>query len=302
MNVASTLGRNGRSQWPGEESESRLMPMPKRMTPSGAFTLLELLVVIGIIALLAAMLVPGLSRAKTRAQAIHCMNNLKQLQLAWQLYADDHDDWIVPNAPWEWDSPECYWVRGKMSYGLDNTDNTNTAYLTGGYLGPYHRSAAIFKDPADQSVADIDGRLHPRARTVAMNHWMGTCLGTWWSEGRVFLKTTQIVTPPPSAAFVFILQREDAIEDAWFLIEMDQGRSVNWPGAYHNRGENLSFADGHVEKRNWVDARTTPPLERGEPLDPGPVWNNDNPDINWLRARATSRHPSTQARYDNESR
>src|SRR6266700_3424856 len=108
-------------------------------SPHG-FTLIELLVVIAILAILAALLLPALSRGKAKAQTIVCLNNLKQLQLAWTMYVHDNNDWLVPNSPVLFPSQTSArsWALGDIRYG--NPDGTNIDYIIGereGSLGPY---------------------------------------------------------------------------------------------------------------------------------------------------------------------
>lgn len=139
------------------------------------FTLIELLVVIAIIGHLAAMLSPVLGRAKEKGHQMQCVNNLRQLQLAWLGYATDNDDWL-PRNDGSQDagrfSTRMCWVAGWMSYDANNYDNTNTYYLTKdtfGCIGNYTKNAAIYKCPSDRSWALIGNKQMNRVRSYAMN-------------------------------------------------------------------------------------------------------------------------------------
>src|SRR5262245_27383463 len=75
-------------------------PFPAVITELGGFTFLDLLVVIAIIAILAGLLLPALTKAKIKAQALACMNNTKQLTLGWVMYQGDYADMLAPNPGW----------------------------------------------------------------------------------------------------------------------------------------------------------------------------------------------------------
>jgi prepilin-type N-terminal cleavage/methylation domain-containing protein/prepilin-type processing-associated H-X9-DG protein len=230
-----------------------------------AFTLVELLVVIAVIAILAGLLLPALNKAKVQANSAACMNNLKQLQSCWHMYAMDNADFLPPNNyVYDINSQQAVAKGASWCPGNTRTD-TNTVNIENGMLYEYNRSTAIYHCPADRSlVVDADNRPLPilRSRSYNMSQSVngypefqppgGPALGSYIPS---FKLLTQIRTPQPVDLFVFIDVHEDEILDSLFGIPTTQFGNLNqwWdlPANRHSKGANLSFADGHIEHWRW---------------------------------------------------
>lgn len=165
------------------------------------------------------MLLPALSRAKAKAQGIACLNNMKQLVLAWTMYAGDHEGRLPPNHSGGNDQLERRWVLGVMNLGaVDWRDHTNVLFLKegklGGYLGANHQ---VYKCPGDRSMATIGGKLHTRVRSASMNGYLAS--EVYAASGfRVAFKFNEIRHPSPSETLVFTEERADAIDNDFFAV------------------------------------------------------------------------------------
>jgi prepilin-type N-terminal cleavage/methylation domain-containing protein len=274
-----------------------------------AFTLIELLVVIAIIAILAALLLPALIKSKLKAQGIQCMNNHRQLALAWRMYAEDNNDVLVYASDDPGDPLVNYqvldqyaWTLTHMDFDPGNQGNWDINYdMVKRPLWPYtSKNPGIYRCPSDKSYLTVDGKQMPRVRSMSMNLYVGGFDGTdgnwpWAHPYKIYSKLTGIDVP--TSIFVFLDMREDSVNWGNFMTCMlgysptDPGQysfDGDYPGMYHHMACGFSFADGHSELRRWRDPRTMPPLTIGaNPLFSVFSQSPGNRDVAWLQDHST---------------
>ena len=264
-----------------------------------AFTLVDLLAVLTVLALFMVMLVPTLARTQLDSRAFQCLNNHRELNRAWRLYIADNQERLPYASANGAATYSNTWVTGTLDFNPANHSNWDVSTdIMKSPLWPYGgTNVDIWKCPKDSSHVTVNGVPKPRVRSFTMNVYLGGYSGTdgggTLATGyRLYLKLTDLSDPPPSRLFVLLDLREDGSDMGNFLTAMDGFPSTpaayrfnGLPGANHDGAAGFSFADGHSELQRWLDRRTTPALGTGA-IGYSFVSPN-NPDVAWLQDHAT---------------
>jgi prepilin-type processing-associated H-X9-DG protein len=267
---------------------------------ASAFTFVELLTILMVLAVLCLVLLPALAGSRPANQAFQCLENQRRLVLAWRLYSDDYRGALPPNGgvgatATSMTDPNLNngnWVHGLMGgFGFWGGE-TLPGLVQAGSLFPYSKDVKIYKCPADQKLDSL--RKTPTVRSMSMNAFMNQVGNPPPGAGvaLIYRKQTEILRPGTADCWVFIDESPGTVNDGYFLCDpfANPSQWIDIPAAYHNGAGGISFADGHAEIRKWHDGRLFDALKPNfDNVYPSNPKQSPAVDLKWLQDRSTAR-------------
>ncbi len=257
-----------------------------------AFTLVELLVVVAIIAILATLLLPAFSRAKESVRRILCVNNEKQLAYTWELYSTDNSLAIVRNGHPPGGVPPDVKLWFFATHG-DVDTRTNPVYMTDqnrAAFAAYLKTAAPYKCPSDRRT--VGPKKVPVTYSYGMNGFfnpVGEVKDNLEpSMNKVYYRVNEIEAP--SERLLFVEGNSQSLCCPAFMIDPAGSQSFfHLPSTVHGGGAVLSYADGHADLKKWRDPRTVVSRPNDGLFEISHVSSPRNPDLLWLQEHASAR-------------
>jgi prepilin-type processing-associated H-X9-DG protein len=245
-----------------------------------AFTLVELLVVVALLALVSALMVTALAKSKSRSSSAGCLSNLRQLQTGCATYSDDNNGTLIPNAPVGSLSGWC--GPGQENwYNLDA--NTNPVYYRTSIIAPYISSnITVFRCPGDVVPSDNGQRI----RSYSMNGQMGTTI-MYNSPWRSYFNESDLTCPTPKDAFIFCDEHPGSLDDGYLQLSLNSAYYPNVPASYLEGGCGFSFADGHAEIHKWRSRFLLVPVMKNVTFPSGAQSSGSDLDWIWLKQHSS---------------
>jgi prepilin-type N-terminal cleavage/methylation domain-containing protein len=245
-----------------------------------AFTLIELLIVVAVLALLCCIASPILAKAKTKSPAVGCLSNMRQLQAGWAMYADDNNGILMPNAPATVAASNT-WCAGSLGWNFENANTNRIPYQISIMAHYVSSNLTIYRCPGDI----VPSQNGPRLRSYSMNAQMGSpYFGSTFNAGwRTYTNESDLVCPSPRDAFVFCDEHPSSINDGLFVQNLGSPSYTDLPASYLEGGCGFSFADGHGEIHKWRSRFVLFPVVANQMLS-FPISSSGS-DLDWIWLR-----------------